>query len=261
MSPSDEVAAAAVVRHHAQMATELDRLVRDLIRTAEIGGLRQIWQAREALVGWLTGELLPHANAEEAALYPAASGQPGAGLLITGMLAEHRAIGTLVTELTETASPVQAAAAARALQALFEVHLAKENDLVVPVLVGAPDVDLAALLDGMHDLLGVEPADGCGCGGCGCGGDAPQAAAPAATLSIDPRIDVRDLPHAERHARVMAALGDLAPDSALVLVAPHAPLPLLSQIDERYAGQFTTEWLQSGPDVWQLRLHRVAVPA
>jgi hypothetical protein len=49
---------------------------------------------------------------------------------------------------------VQSEAAARALSALFEAHLAKENDLILPLLLAADDISLAGLLDGMHDLLG-----------------------------------------------------------------------------------------------------------
>ncbi|BCJ76912.1 hypothetical protein CS0771_64560 [Catellatospora sp. IY07-71] len=98
---------------------------------------------------------------------------------------------------------------------------------------------------------------GCGGGGCGCGGDAPGSAdASAPVLSLDPRIDVREVPHGQRHARVLAALDALPGAAGLVLVAPHAPLPLLAEIEQRYAGRFATQWLQEGPDVWQLRLSR-----
>src|SRR5688572_24942398 len=71
----------------------------------------------------------------------------------------------------------------------------------------------------------------------------------------------RDVPHGERHARVLAALDALPDGGALVLVAPHAPVPLLAEIESRYAGQVAGHWLQDGPDVWQIRLHRRPVPA
>jgi len=263
MSQPDQVAATAIVSHHEQLATTLTELVAHLCEAAEVGSPRRTLQVRDLLVGWVHTELLPHAYAEEEALYPAAAQRPEGKLLVEGMLAEHRAIAELVTELETTPSPVAAAAAGRALRAVFETHLAKENELILPLLVGADDVELGTLLAGMHELLGEQPeAAGCGCGGCGCGGDAPGAAAePAAELSIDARIDVQQLPHADRHARVFAALEDVPADGALVLVAPHAPLPLLSQIDQRYNGQFTAEWLQEGPDVWQIRLHRAGLSA
>lgn len=136
-------------------------------------------------------------------------------------------------------------------------------------------MSLADLLDGMHAIVGghgqpaseghgQRAAGGCGGAGgsCGCGGDAANAAsAPAPVLTIDPRLDVRDVPHGERHNRVLTALDALPEDGALVLVAPHAPRPLLAEIDARYAGQVTAEWLQDGPDVWQIRLHRLPARA
>ncbi|MFC7279963.1 DUF2249 domain-containing protein [Paractinoplanes rhizophilus] len=261
MSQPDRIAADAVISHHEQLATTLTQLVDGLIEPADAGRLREAWQVHEKLVGWVHTELLPHAYAEEEALYAAAARLPEAKLLVQGMLAEHQAIAELATELETTGSPVAAAAAARALRALFEVHLAKENDLIVPLLVDAEDVDLAALLAGMHELLGEQPAaagGGCGCGGCGCGDAAAESAAPVGALNIDARIDVRQLPHAQRHAQVLAALDAVPADGALVLIAPHAPLPLLSQIDQQYDGQFRIEWLQEGPEVWQIRLHRAA---
>ncbi|HEX6074355.1 MAG TPA: DUF2249 domain-containing protein [Micromonosporaceae bacterium] len=98
-----------------------------------------------------------------------------------------------------------------------------------------------------------------GCGGaCRCGGDAAGVTAEAPVLSIDPRIDVRQVPHGERHAKVLTALDAVPVEGALVLVAPHAPRPLLNQIQDLYPGQFGVEWLQSGPEVWQVRLQRAA---
>ncbi|MEV4138802.1 DUF2249 domain-containing protein [Dactylosporangium sp. NPDC049742] len=255
---SQNVAAArAVVSHHGELAATLTGLVAKVLEAAEAG---RVGRHREDLAAWLHAELLPHAYAEEASLYPVAAGLPGGGLLVEGMLGEHRAIAALVAELEEAASPVAAAGAARALLAVFTGHLAKENELVLPLLVNAPDVDLAGLLDGMHDLIGGTAGQGCG-GSCGCGGDAAGSAGDAPLLSIDSRLDVRDLPHGERHGRVLDALDALPEDGALVLIAPHAPRPLLAEIDQRYAGRFATEWLQSGPDTWQIRLHRTPVPA
>ncbi|MFC4149491.1 DUF2249 domain-containing protein [Micromonospora mangrovi] len=261
-STADHQAAQAVVRHHAQLAAVLDRHVGDLLDAADRGDAAGAVRHRDELVGWLHAELLPHAYAEEAGLYPAAGDRSEAALLVRGMRDEHRALTALVAELAATDRPVRLAAAGRALAALFAVHLAKENDLVVPLLVAAADVSLATLLDGMHDLLGSSETSGtggCGGGGCGCGGDQGRGDAPAATLSIDPRIDVRLLPHGQRHARVLTALDALPAGRALVLVAPHAPRPLLAEVEARYRGGVTTEWLQDGPDVWQIRLSREPV--
>jgi len=260
----DDASAQAIRRHHAALAATLQDHVTALVDAAEIGSSRQTWQQRDRLVAWLHGDLLPHAAAEENALYPAAAAQPAGRLLVDGLVAEHRAITGLVTEIEAARTPVHAATAARALAAVFEVHLVKENDLVLPLLQAAPDVRLAETVAGLHAVLGQADSEGAGCGGhghCGCGGDAGRPDAPAPVLTLDARLDVRSLPHRERHARVLAALAALPPDGALVLVAPHAPRPLLAEIDARYPGQFATQWLQEGPDVWQIRLHRRLAPA
>jgi uncharacterized protein (DUF2249 family)/iron-sulfur cluster repair protein YtfE (RIC family) len=252
------------VSHHSELAAALTGHVTRLVEAADAGVPTQVWEARAELTTWLHDELLPHAYAEEAILYPAAADLPAGKLLVEGMLGEHRVIAALVTDVEGAASPVVAAATAHALHAVFASHLAKENDLIVPLLVASDDVSLAGLLDGMHDIIGAETGSasgGCGCGGCGCGDGPGVVGEERPTLAIDPRLDVRDVPHGERHARVFAALDALPADAALVLVAPHAPLPLLAEIESRYAGQVAGQWLQDGPDVWQIRLHRQPVPA
>jgi uncharacterized protein (DUF2249 family)/iron-sulfur cluster repair protein YtfE (RIC family) len=274
---ADQRAAAAVVAHHAQLAEALAGQTRRLLDAVEHGDQTATEVARRDLLGWLRDDLVPHALAEERTLYPAAAALPGGALLVDGMLDEHRAITALVDELDGTAdAPVRAAAAGRALTAVFATHLAKENTLVLPLLVVAGEVSLAGLLDGMHALLGghdqgqdrepdradaADPATGCGCGDCGCGGAGPADAAAAAVLSLDPRVDVRDLPHEHRHAHALAALDAVPPGGALVLVAGHPPRPLLAEVAARYGNQFQADWLQSGPQVWQIRLHRTPTRA
>lgn len=256
---ADRRAAQAVVRHHAELAANLDSHTGRLLEAADRGNDAETSRRRDDLVRWLHDELLPHAQAEEGTMYRAAGARDQGRLLVAGMLWEHEAILGLVAELEKATGAVRAAAAARALAALFAVHLAKENELVLPLLADAEDVSLAGLLEGMRTLIGGEESgDAGGCGGaCGCGEDARAAGGQGAVLSIDPRLDVRDVPHAQRHARVLAALDALQPDDALVLVAPHAPRPLLAEIDRRYGVGITAEWLQDGPDVWQIRLQRL----
>ncbi|MFN8125885.1 MAG: DUF2249 domain-containing protein [Candidatus Nanopelagicales bacterium] len=84
-------------------------------------------------------------------------------------------------------------------------------------------------------------------GGCSCNCGAEPA---------DPVFDARVIPHAVRHGAVFGALDSIAPGSALVLVAPHDPKPLLAQAHDRYDGALAVEYLQRGPDEWRLRLVR-----
>jgi len=107
---------------------------------------------RAGLVAFYERELLPHAAAEEAVLYPAARQLLDSRLLIESLIAEHSCLMALVDALRITPTASAAAAEARALQVLFEEHVAKENGLVLPLLAVAPDIRLAALLGDMRGV-------------------------------------------------------------------------------------------------------------
>jgi uncharacterized protein (DUF2249 family) len=260
-TPADAAAAAAVEQHHALLAGSLALRVEGLVAAAASRNDDVAQHAQRDLVAWCRDELVPHALAEEKAMYPAARATVEGRLLVDGMLAEHAVIVDLVDEVSTAPDPVRAATAARALQSLFEVHLAKENDLVVPLLAGAAEVSLADVLSGMHELLGgsahhdgaseAGPAAGSGCGGhtCSCG-------------EVDaegfPELDARLVPHAIRHATIFGALDAVQPGGGLVLVAPHDPLPLLAQVEERAPGAFVVDYLERGPETWRLAFVRSA---
>lgn len=163
----------AIMSHHAQLADDLEALTAAVL-TAVRGGAYV--RARDELVTWYRTELMPHAEAEERALYGPAAEVDNTRLLIAGMVAEHRCLAALIDELAAATDAFAVTAAAAAAHVLFVVHLSKENDLLLPEL-DAAGVDLAAALDGMHDVLGRNTQDqhGCGCGGCGCGADAQAA--------------------------------------------------------------------------------------
>ncbi|HPE11669.1 MAG: DUF2249 domain-containing protein [Actinobacteria bacterium] len=74
--------------------------------------------------------------------------------------------------------------------------------------------------------------------------------------SGDPVLDARSIPHAIRHAAIFGALDSLTPGAAIELIAPHEPLPLLAQIDNRYQQGFDISYLERGPEQWRLRMAR-----
>ncbi|TDC86306.1 DUF2249 domain-containing protein [Actinomadura sp. 7K507] len=256
-SQDDAVAIEAVKEHHAQLAGALTARADALVAAAARGTDADAEAARPGLVEWCRRELLPHAVAEEEALYPAARRRPEGRLLVQGMLGEHQVIVDLVDEIAAAADPVRAAAAARALSVVFQSHLEKENELVLPLLGADPEVDVADLLAGMHDLLGAgrgsaEETGGSGGHGCGCGEeDGPGY----------PELDARTIPHAIRHATVFGALDTVEPGGGLVLVAPHDPLPLLAQLQKRSPDTFTVSYRERGPEAWRLLLVRAAETA
>ncbi|UXY25559.1 DUF2249 domain-containing protein [Streptomyces sp. HUAS TT20] len=217
---------------------------------------------REGLVAFCERELLPHTAAEEATLYPVARRLPDTRLLVEGLIGEHRCLAALVDAVRGAPTTAGAAAEGRALQVVFEEHVAKQNGLVLPLLAAAPGVRLARLLERLHHRIAhtrmssaASDADDAvkaaevktgETGGCGCACGAEEAA--------EPVLDVRDIPHALRHATVFGALEAVPAGQAMVLVAPHDPIPLLAQIEQRNPGLFAVEYLQRGPDAWWLRL-------
>lgn len=78
--------------------------------------------------------------------------------------------------------------------------------------------------------------------------------------TADPELDARPIPHAVRHAAIFGALDAVALGHAMVLVAPHDPLPMLAQLEQRQPGAFAIEYLQRGPDAWRLRFTRRELP-
>src|SRR5665811_921428 len=103
--------------------------------------------ASDALVRWCDAELIPHALAEEQAMYPQAHEDPRAALLVDAMMAEHRDLAALVEAIAKSDEPVRAAASAQALRSLFDSHLVKENEQILPLLAGSSTVSLTDILD------------------------------------------------------------------------------------------------------------------
>lgn len=86
-----------------------------------------------------------------------------------------------------------------------------------------------------------------GCEGhCACNGNADEA----------PELDVRLIPAAVRHAAIFGALSAIAPGASLILLAPHEPLPLLSQLETREPGQWSWKVEEPGPVTWRVRVTR-----
>jgi hypothetical protein len=148
---SDQQAADAIAAHHVELSGEIRRRVEILESAARAGEAYE--DAQAAVLDYLDRELLPHAAAEERALYPAGD-RAATAVLVHAMLDEHRRIVATVDILRKAADGVTAATSASAVLALFESHLAKENDYLVPALVADPDVELGVLLEGMHTLVG-----------------------------------------------------------------------------------------------------------
>lgn len=250
----NERAIAAIEAHHHAMGVALAAHAETIRAEAAEMGLLAAERAREALVDWCHAELLPHASAEERVLYPVAGSLPGVQLLIEAMTAEHRLIADLVHRLEEEVSdPVSAAVVAGSLQVTFVSHVAKENDLLLPLLAGS-GVSVRPLLDDMHELFGTSqraPSVTSGCTGHGCGCSAQGGGG-------FPELDARQIPHELRIATIFGVLESVDAGAGLVLVAPHDPARLLEKIGHRWPDAFDVAYLESGPDAWRLALTRRA---
>ena len=148
---TDAQAAEAIRAHHDEMASELRRRVAAVGSAVRDG--HSLADSRERVLEYLDNELLPHAAAEEKALYPA--GDAGLlALLVRSMRDEHVNLVNHVDRLRGASEAVEVIGISSAILALFESHLHKENEVLIPALVADPDVSLGTLLGGMHELLG-----------------------------------------------------------------------------------------------------------
>jgi uncharacterized protein (DUF2249 family)/iron-sulfur cluster repair protein YtfE (RIC family) len=101
--------------------------------------------------------------------------------------------------------------------------------------------------DGERGPIRAEPAGGDGGPGTKSGSPAPG-----------PDLDVRDLPPARRHEAIFATYQALAPGAGFVLVNDHDPKPLRYQFEAEHRGEFTWDYLESGPEAWRVRIGRAA---
>ncbi|MCB1274104.1 MAG: DUF2249 domain-containing protein [Leucobacter sp.] len=76
-------------------------------------------------------------------------------------------------------------------------------------------------------------------------------------MAEDVTLDVREEPPARRHQLIFEAYDALDSGSAFILVNDHDPKPLYYQFDAEHNGQFTWDYLEEGPEVWQVRIGRV----
>ncbi|HEY5335263.1 MAG TPA: DUF2249 domain-containing protein [Mycobacteriales bacterium] len=80
------------------------------------------------------------------------------------------------------------------------------------------------------------------------------------TPTEDRLLDVRTEIPKRRHELIFETFGDLATGASYVLVNDHDPKPLRYQFEAENAGEFSWEYLEQGPDVWRVRIGRIADP-
>ncbi len=83
-------------------------------------------------------------------------------------------------------------------------------------------------------------------GGCGCGCSGEET----------PELEVTSLPKIIRHGAVIGGLTSMKSGQRLILVAPHDPRPLLTQLSRVAPDAFGIEYLQEGPQDWRIEVTR-----
>lgn len=76
--------------------------------------------------------------------------------------------------------------------------------------------------------------------------------------SFKTTVDVRSIAPRERHPLIFGSFDRLAAGEALLLVNDHDPKPLYYQFQAESKGQFTWDYLESGPEVWQVKIGKPA---
>ena len=73
-----------------------------------------------------------------------------------------------------------------------------------------------------------------------------------------PVIDVRTIPPRERHPLIFSTFRALSRGGSLLLVNDHDPRPLYYQFQAEMGEPFQWEYLETGPEVWKVRIGRSA---
>jgi len=69
-------------------------------------------------------------------------------------------------------------------------------------------------------------------------------------------LDVRELPPPKRHSIIFETFDSLAEGESFILVNDHDPKPLYYQFMHEREGLVAWEYIESGPDVWRVRITR-----
>jgi uncharacterized protein (DUF2249 family) len=82
-----------------------------------------------------------------------------------------------------------------------------------------------------------------------------------ATTADDPRFDVREVPCQVKHPQIMQRWFALPVGAHFVLVNDHDPVPLYYQFNALFSEAFTWEYLERGPDIFQIKITKVTAVA
>jgi uncharacterized protein (DUF2249 family) len=191
-------------------------------------------QAAAHLVGFCAQTVRGYLRACDQALYAAGAGAAETRLLVRALRVTAGLVDGQIDALSEAEEPATLRSAAEALEAVLAAHLSVEHDVLLPGLAALPGVELPMLVADVEVLRA--------------GGllDTPEV------------VDVREIPHGQRHPQIFARFARLTPGEGFTLVNNHDPKPLRREFEAAFPGGFTWDYLESGPQRWQVRVGRQA---
>src|SRR5690625_2937367 len=129
--------------HHERLRSELHERIDAVAHTVSSGHPHEPALAR--LMYFVRDDVLPHLEAEQEVLYPAARAA-GNHDLVEALECDHRAVLTVIGEIDRSSTATQAALRAHTLGRLFSLRAEKEENILIPSLERA-GVDVSELLD------------------------------------------------------------------------------------------------------------------
>lgn len=77
-------------------------------------------------------------------------------------------------------------------------------------------------------------------------------------MSDSENLDVRQLIPMQRHSTIFSTWQNLDAGKSFVLINDHDPKPLYYQFDAEHKGQFSWDYIESGPETWRVRIGKTA---
>ncbi|MCB5292045.1 DUF2249 domain-containing protein [Arthrobacter sp. SO3] len=239
----DSDAVERVIARHAELTGSAATYTTQLLDAAAAGDEERMRQAFATLLGWSRDTLGALLEAEQEVIDPALSRIDAD--LAHRLRTERELVTGIIWRLANLRGHVEVASVAVELRMHLGQHLRFFADHALPVLARTGGLSLGSLWSDIESLMVDDGAPASkGATHCECGiVDEPAYV----------ELDVRNVPHAIRHATVFGALDGVGAGEGLILVAPHDPLPLLAQVEERTPGRFTVSYLDRGPEAWRLQ--------
>jgi uncharacterized protein (DUF2249 family)/hemerythrin superfamily protein len=219
-----------VEAHHKILVTNVNLKAKSLKRASD----SEIITLGANLSNYFKTQVLPHADAEEETIYSKVASIEGIDL--EEMIDDHRRLKVTLLDFDAENDRETKINLATQLKDLFYFHVQKENQQLIPKIFNSNILSLSELISDLHHKfqsiiteLHIQEVDCV-------------------------RIDVRDIIPAKRHPAIFGAFEELQIGHRISLINDHDPKPLYYQFESEYPAQFTWDYEQMGPRIWQVSI-------